>query len=87
VYAVRVECDGKRIPGIANIGRNPTFGGDRPRGLEAHLFEFEGDLYGRWIRVLLIERLRGEQRFSSPDALVEQIGRDVVHARQVLAQK
>ncbi|MGH7822975.1 MAG: bifunctional riboflavin kinase/FAD synthetase [Candidatus Binatia bacterium] len=84
VYAVRVEHEGRRIPGIANIGRNPTFGEGRPRGVEAHLFEFEGELYGRWIRVLLVERIREERRFPSADALVEQIRRDVERARSVL---
>ncbi|MGH7858904.1 MAG: bifunctional riboflavin kinase/FAD synthetase [Candidatus Binatia bacterium] len=84
VYAVEAEHEGKRMPGIANIGRNPTFGEGRPRGVEAHLFEFEGDLYGRWIRVRLIERIREERRFPSAEALVEQIRRDVERAREIL---
>ncbi len=86
VYAVQVDCGGRLLAGVANIGRNPTFGEDRPRGVEAHLFDFTGDLYGRWIRVLLIERLRGEDKFSSQQALVDQIRRDVARAREILAQ-
>lgn len=84
VYAVRVDVGGRQVPGIANIGRNPTFGEGRPRGVEAHLFGFDGDLYGRRIRVELVEWLRAERRFPSAEALVEQIRRDVERARQVL---
>lgn len=87
VYAVRVDCGGSLFPGIANIGRNPTFGEGRPRGVEAHIFDFEGDLYGRWIRVRLIEQLRQEMRFPSAEALVEQIRLDVARAREVLGRK
>lgn len=86
VYAIRVDVRGRLVPGVANIGRNPTFGEGRPRGVEAHLFDFDGDIYGRWIRVLLIERLRGEERFPSAKALVEQIQRDVACAKEILAR-
>lgn len=86
VYAVRVECRGRLIPGVANIGRNPTFGEGRPRGIEAHLFDFHEELYGSWIRVLLIERLRGEERFRSARDLVDQIQRDVARAKEILTR-
>lgn len=86
VYAIRVDVRGSLISGVANIGRNPTFGEGRPRGVEAHLFDFDGDIYGRWIRVLLIERLRGEERFPSAKALVDQIQRDVARAKEILAR-
>ncbi len=87
VYAVRVEWQGSSIAGVANIGRNPTFGAGRDRTVEAHLFEFDGDLYGRRIRVGLVERIRGEQRFDSPQALVAQIRNDVERARDILASR
>ena len=85
VYAVRVGIDGEspRRPGVANLGSNPTFGVARRR-LETHLFDFEGDLYGRRITVAFAERLRGEIRFPSLDALVAQIGADAAQARRVL---
>lgn len=98
VYAVRVEIDDCRAPrsvdaavttvthdGVANIGRNPTFG-DNARTLEAYLFDFDGDLYRRRVRVAFIERLRGEVAFPSVDALVAQIRRDVDDARAALAR-
>jgi riboflavin kinase / FMN adenylyltransferase len=87
VYAVRVEREARDFEtriGVANVGHNPTFQGDRQRTLEAHLFDFDGDLYGERLRVSFVERLRGEMRFSSPQALVEQIRQDAARAREVL---
>jgi riboflavin kinase/FMN adenylyltransferase len=86
VYAVRVGIDGEQPlrPGVANLGVNPTFGSS-PRRLETHLFDFQGDLYRRKLRVAFQKRLRGEVKFASVDALVEQIRADAGAARQVLA--
>jgi riboflavin kinase / FMN adenylyltransferase len=86
VYAVVVETAGSRHLGVANVGRNPTFGEGAPRTLEVHIFDFEGDLYGRRCDVELVERLRGEITFPSVDALIAQIRRDAEQARAVLAQ-
>ena len=61
---------------IVNVGVNPTFGKDTLR-IEAHLMEFEGDLYGETIEVRFIDRIRNEKRFSSAEELTKQIGRDV----------
>ncbi len=85
VYAVNVvEADARR-PGVANLGTNPTFGDVLGRSLEVHLLDFDGDLYGRQLRVEFVERIRSEKRFSSVDALVEQIRRDAARAREILA--
>ncbi len=84
VYAVRVEWGAQQRSGVANVGRKPTFGQGHCRTLEAHLFDFDGDLYGERLRVSLVGRLRGEMRFPSPQALVEQIHRDAERAREVL---
>jgi len=67
-----------------NVGVRPTF--DTGRGLlvEAHLIDFDGDLYGETLRIAFASRLRGERRFDSADALVEQMRRDVEDARNVL---
>ena len=87
VYAVRAGIDrGERTAwhsGVANLGRRPTFDGTEPR-LEAHLFDFTGDLYGRHLRVELVEFLRAEQRFAGIDALKAQIALDAARAREVL---
>lgn len=84
VYAVRLRWKGERRDGVANVGRNPTFGQGRERTLEAHLFEFDGELYGRALRVEFVERLRGEMKFASAQALVAQIREDARRAREVL---
>jgi riboflavin kinase/FMN adenylyltransferase len=85
VYAVRVQHRDRWIDGVANIGTNPTFGA-APRTLEAHLFDFDADLYGERLRVAFIERLRGEVTFPSVEALVAQIARDADEARALLAR-
>jgi riboflavin kinase/FMN adenylyltransferase len=68
---------GRRIPSVVNLGRRPTFGGDAELFLEAHLLDFEGDLYGRSLELHFLERRRDEMRFGSVKELVAQIRRDV----------
>jgi riboflavin kinase/FMN adenylyltransferase len=80
VYAVRVKAKGTWWAGAANWGRRVQFGGDKPV-LEPFLVGFSGDLYGETIRVEFVARLRGEERFATVPALVEQMGRDVDAAR------
>jgi riboflavin kinase/FMN adenylyltransferase len=90
VYAVWVEIDGpratghvQRYGGMMNQGPRPTFG-VQARGLEIHLFDFSGDLYGQAVTVEWVRRLRDVQRFPSRQALVDQIERDAVAARSAL---
>lgn len=84
VYAVTVgrHAD-EALPAVANVGVRPTFGGE-VETVEAHLFDFDADLYGQQLRVRFIDRIRGEQKFESAAALVAQIGRDIAQARQLL---
>jgi riboflavin kinase/FMN adenylyltransferase len=91
VYAVRVSGDGpddllagRAVDGVANLGLRPTVGGLEPR-LEAHLFDVEIDLYGRHLRVALIEFIRPERKFAGLDALKAQIAEDAARARIILA--
>ena len=81
VYAATV--DGR--PAAVNVGVRPTFETGRGVLIEAHLIDFEGDLYGRSIRVAFLERLRGERRFESVEGLVEQMRADVEQARRACA--
>jgi riboflavin kinase/FMN adenylyltransferase len=88
VYAVRVEIE-EETPrrwhdGVANLGTRPTVGGSDLR-LEAHLFDFAGDLYGKHLRVALIEHLRPERKFSGLAELKAQIAADAAQARAILA--
>ena len=80
VYKVRCQVSGVRCQGVVNIGIRPTFGGTKPQA-EIHLFDFSGDVYGQYLRVELVEFLRDEMKFSSPQALKEQILRDCETAR------
>ena len=90
VYAVRAGLDEGAettwIDGVANFGRRPTFHADDDVVLEAHLFDFSGDLYGKHLRVKLIERLRDEQKFDGLDALKAQIAIDCEKAREILGK-
>lgn len=71
--------------GVANIGVRPTVKEGAPPSIEVHLFDLDADLYGATLRVHLLARLRGEQRFSGLDALRAQIAKDAAAARVVLA--
>jgi riboflavin kinase/FMN adenylyltransferase len=84
VYATRTRLhDGRELPGVANIGVNPTTGVVDPR-LEVWLFDFSEDIYGETIETDLIAFLRPEEKFDSVEAMVEQIRADAAAARAVL---
>jgi riboflavin kinase/FMN adenylyltransferase len=70
-------------PAAVNVGVRPTFETGRGLLVEAHLIGFDGDLYGQNLRIAFIERMRGEKRFDSVEALVEQMHRDIVEAREI----
>jgi riboflavin kinase / FMN adenylyltransferase len=79
VYAAL--ADGR--PAAVNVGVRPTFETGRGLLVEAHLIGFDGDLYGRVLRIDFLQRLRGERRFETTEALVEQMWRDVDQAREI----
>jgi riboflavin kinase/FMN adenylyltransferase len=86
VYAVRVRLpDGTTAPGVANIGRRPTVNEGTESRVEAHLFDFAGDLYGQEVAVGLHAFLRAERKFASFDDLRAQIVADAEQARALLA--
>ena len=85
VYAGRCRVPGGAWhPSVVNLGHRPTFGGGHD-SVEAHLIDFEGDLYGARVRLEFRERLRGEQRFEGKDALVARIREDVAQARALFS--
>lgn len=85
VYAVRVQTPRGAFGGMLNLGPRPTFG-ETTVGLEAHLFDVEGDFYGMRVRVDFVARLRETRRFESPEALRGQLAHDDVAARRALAE-
>lgn len=72
-------------PAAVNIGVRPTFKTGRGELIEAYLLDFDGDLYGRRLQLRFLERLRGERRFDSAEALVEQMHEDVARTREIAA--
>ena len=91
IYAVRVNILSdtgetvSRHDGVANFGIRPMFRTSKPL-LESHLFDFSDDIYGRELAVELIAWLRPEEKFSSLEALIEQIKADAAAARAILAE-
>jgi riboflavin kinase/FMN adenylyltransferase len=84
IFAVRVSGAGLvDYPAVSSLGTRPTVNGTDPL-LEVHLFDFDGDLYGRHLDVDFVARLRDEQKFESLDALVAQMNRDAAAARALL---
>jgi len=83
VYAAVATVAGHRLSAAANIGRNPTFGA-APRALEAHLLDFQGDLYATEVEVGFVARLRAEVHFPSIEALEAQMVEDVAAVRRAL---
>ncbi len=86
VYAIRVGFNNCIYEGVANIGKNPTFG-NIDVSYEVHLFNFSGDLLGEDIRIFFIDRLRGEKLFPDILSLEKQIRNDIERAREILSTK
>ncbi|MEP7288723.1 MAG: bifunctional riboflavin kinase/FAD synthetase [Chloroflexota bacterium] len=83
VYACWATLDEERFMAVTNIGERPTFGGKELR-VEAHLLDFNRDIYGQKLSLDFVARLRGEQKFSGFEALVKQISADAVQGREIL---
>ncbi len=87
IFAVRVHrMSAVPWPGVASLGTRPTVAGSGEMLLEAHLFDFAADLYGREIEVEFVAKLRDEARFESLDALVSQMHHDAAEARRILGK-
>jgi len=88
VYAIRVQVmsgpHAGEYDGVASLGVRPMFGENTPN-LEAHLFDFNGDLYGTHLSVALVSYLRGEEKFDTLEALITQMDSDSARARSILA--
>lgn len=89
VYATRLEFEGRKHPAATNIGLRPTLTGGRPAAqtIESHVLDFEGDLYGKSVKLEFCLKLRDERRFESPENLASQISRDLKRARRYEARR
>jgi riboflavin kinase/FMN adenylyltransferase len=86
VFAVTVSVAKQQYAGVANIGHRPTVNGQRSQ-LEVHLFDFNSDLYGQFISVALVSKIREEMKFDSFELLHQQIQKDALVAKNLLSQK
>ncbi len=84
VYAVNIFVEGKRYNGVLSLGNNPTVNVSGTKSMEAHIFDFDGDIYGKNISVSFISRLRGLRKFNDTNELAAQIARDKAAADQLL---
>jgi riboflavin kinase/FMN adenylyltransferase len=84
VYAARVRIADQTYGSVLNIGMNPTFA-DNQLSIEVHILDFKGNIYGKILEILFIEKLRDEKKFSGPAELIAQIGKDVEQARKILS--
>jgi riboflavin kinase/FMN adenylyltransferase len=83
-YAVWGEYQGQFLPGVANVGRNPTFN-NQTLSLEVHLFNFCKDIYSQSLKVHFVQRLRDEIKFPSLEELKDQIHRDIQKGKEILS--
>lgn len=81
VYAIKSQLNGKTANGLLSIGNKPTFGGDK-QFIEAYFLDFNGDLYDQHIELVLVAKIRDEQKFDSVEALVQQMQLDVENGKR-----
>jgi len=84
VYATWAYIDAQAYQSMTNIGNQPTFGGSQ-RVVEVHILDYHNNLYGRKLRIDLIERLRDEKQFDTPEELKKQIAEDIKQGRAILS--
>ena len=87
VYAVQVEVENRLYGGMMNVGNAPTFNGDAVGGIEVHMFDFSGDIYGERIRIHCHKFIREEIKFDRPDKLRAQLKQDREKITLVLEKK
>lgn len=76
VFVVEAQSNGKLVKGVANLGRRPTVDGSK-NSLEVHLFDFDESIYGDFLQVFFLHKLRDEVKFTSVEALIDQIHQDI----------
>ncbi|HEX5353112.1 MAG TPA: bifunctional riboflavin kinase/FAD synthetase [Rhodanobacteraceae bacterium] len=87
IFAVCVRVGDRWRPGVASLGVRPTIAGGGEPLLEAHLFDFDGDLYGQRIEVEFVAKLRDEEKFGDLEALRAQMDRDAASAKEILSSQ
>ena len=83
VYAVYIVLDGNKYKAMLNIGKNPTFG-NQEQSIEAHIFDFSSDIYGKTLDCWFIERIRDEKKFNGIEELKKQLALDAIAVQKIL---
>ena len=81
VYITEIDINGKKYRGVTNVGCKPTIEGDNPIGVETHVLDFSDDVYDKLVTVEFLQRVRRERKFTSIEALKEQMQKDIATAR------
>jgi riboflavin kinase / FMN adenylyltransferase len=84
VYATRAYIGGQEFQSMTNIGKRPTFGDNNERTIESYILNYNRDIYGKEVKIDIIQRLREEKRFESIEELKKQIAEDVKHGAEIL---
>ena len=84
VYATRAHIKGQEFQAVTNIGRRPTFGDNNERTVESFILNYDQDIYGKQVRIDIIQRLRDEKRFDNVEDLKKQIAEDVKLGAEIL---
>ena len=89
IYAVEffINSDNKKYTGVMSIGKRPTFYDEGKLTTEVFIFDFDQDIYGAEVTVNVVDRIRGEEKFSSAEELVKQMNKDVETGMEILARK
>ena len=82
VYAGRVEVEGNQYNAVTNIGKRPSVDQDQKVTVESFIMDFEGDLYGRQMKLELVKYLRPVRKFSGLEGVLEQVKKDIAEAKK-----
>lgn len=85
VYAVRVIYDDKRFFGVCNIGTKPTFNPQGNQHIEVHIFNFRQNIYGKYLEIKFVKRIREERKFASIAALAKQVKKDIILVKRLFS--
>jgi riboflavin kinase / FMN adenylyltransferase len=85
IYATSIQFKNKRWLSVSSVGVNPTFG-DGPRTVESFILDFEGDIYGEWVKLSFVQRIREEKKFVTINDLIAQMHEDVKRAKTVFKE-
>jgi len=86
IYAVKIIYNKQKFPGVCSIGTKPTFTAQQKKYIEAHIFNFRKNIYGRYLEIQFIKRIRGQKKFASSCALTRQVKKDIVFAKRLFSR-